>query len=58
LRVVDGEETIAEINPPDNPFGDLTVRPAVGSLRDVKLSPGRPIDVDVVALLREDRDKR
>jgi antitoxin (DNA-binding transcriptional repressor) of toxin-antitoxin stability system len=58
LRIVDGGVALLDIVPAFEGFEDLTIRPARGSLRDFVPPPPLDIDVDVVALLREDRDAR
>ena len=58
LRIVDGGTAILDIVPAFEGFEDLTIEPARGSLRDFVPPPPLGVDIDVVALLREDRDSR
>ncbi len=58
LRIVDAGQALLDIVPAFEGFEDLTVRPARGSMRDWVPPPPLDIDIDVVALLREDRDAR
>jgi antitoxin (DNA-binding transcriptional repressor) of toxin-antitoxin stability system len=57
VEVFDRETLIAEIVPVETRNG-LEVRPATGSMRDFVPPPPLKTKVDVVALLREDRDSR
>jgi antitoxin (DNA-binding transcriptional repressor) of toxin-antitoxin stability system len=63
LRVVTDDQSAVEIRPAIPHWewveiNGLSVRPAKGSMRDVKFPPPLEPPIDVVALLREDRDKR
>jgi antitoxin (DNA-binding transcriptional repressor) of toxin-antitoxin stability system len=58
LRVMDGGSPILDIMPAFETFEDLHVRPARGSLRDFVPPPPLKLDIDIEALLREDRDSR
>ncbi|HEX9458976.1 MAG TPA: hypothetical protein VGA84_07510 [Thermoanaerobaculia bacterium] len=62
LRLVDGEHVVAEISPTPrrvtNTPEDMIYRRATGSFADFVPPPPIESDVDVVALLREDRDSR
>jgi prevent-host-death family protein len=58
IEVLDRDRPIANIVPVDEGEGMVIVRPARGKLRDLKLPPPLKPEVDVVALLREDRDAR
>lgn len=60
LRVLEGERAVVEIRPHDGwvDMNGLRVRPAKGSMRDVTFLPPLEPEIDVVALLREDRDAR
>ena len=61
LVILDRENPIAKVLPFDQPRNIITVRPAriSGGLKTLKL-PKRlsRLDIDVVKLLREDRDRR
>lgn len=62
LRLIDGDNFVAEISPtarrvtttPD----DMIYRHARGSMADFVPPPPIESDVDIVAVLREDRDSR
>jgi len=62
LRLIDGGSVVAEISPPatasDKTPDDMIYRGARGSFADFVPPPPIESDVDVVALLREDRDAR
>lgn len=62
LRVVDGGTAVAEIRPAEEEEwvwdGGLLIRPAKGSMRDVKLPPPLELDRDIVEYLLEDRGDR
>jgi len=61
LRVIDGDQTVAEIWPPafeSNTPEDMIWRRARGRFCDFIPPPPIEADVDVVALIREDRDAR
>ena len=56
LRVMDGQKVVAEIKPKTT--DDLIYRRATKSWKDFVPPPPIEADIDVVALLREDRDSR
>jgi len=59
VEVLDREAPVARLAPLEERSSGLTVRPAVGRFRDLKLPRRRwRIHADVVALIREDRDAR
>ncbi len=63
LRVVTEDQAVVEIRQPNTTWNwveenGLRIRPAKGNMRDVKFPPPLEPEIDVVALLREDRDKR
>ena len=62
LRLIDGGKFVAEISPTEtrasNIPEDMIYRRARGSLADFVPPPPIESDVDVVAVLREDRDAR
>ena len=62
LRLIDGEKIVAEISPTETKKDatpeDMIYRRASGSFADFVPPPPIESDVDVVALLREDRDSR
>ena len=58
VRVVEEGQMVAEIAPSSGPREELVWRPAVGSLADFIPPPPIAANVDIVALLREDRDAR
>ena len=58
VEVLDRDTAIAEIIPIKTTASGLRYRPAKGRLQDVKVPPTLDPAVDVVALLREDRDAR
>jgi antitoxin (DNA-binding transcriptional repressor) of toxin-antitoxin stability system len=58
LRIMDGGSAILDIMPAFETFEDFSVRPARGSLRDFVPPPPLKLDIDIEALLREDRDSR
>jgi antitoxin (DNA-binding transcriptional repressor) of toxin-antitoxin stability system len=59
VRVVEEGQSVAEIAPSNDPSTEeLVWRPATGSLADFIPPPPIAAVVDVVALLREDRDAR
>jgi len=58
VEVFDRETLIAEIVPIQEVAPGLIVRPGKGRLQDVEVPPPLDPPVDVVALLREDRDAR
>ncbi|MDP9360645.1 MAG: hypothetical protein M3P29_04245 [Acidobacteriota bacterium] len=62
LRLIDGNNFVAEISPtekiPNKTPDDMVYRPARGSFADFVPPPPIESDIDVVALLREDRDAR
>jgi antitoxin (DNA-binding transcriptional repressor) of toxin-antitoxin stability system len=67
LRLIDGGNFVAEISPtakkpretkPGETPEDMIYRRAVGSLADFVPPPPIESDVDIVAVLREDRDSR
>jgi len=57
VEVLDRDTLIAEIVPVETKNG-LQVRRATGSMRDFVPPPPLKTKVDVIALLREDRDSR
>jgi prevent-host-death family protein len=57
VEVLDRDTLIAEIVPVETKNG-LQVRRATGSMRDFVPPPPLNTKVDVIALLREDRDSR
>lgn len=64
VRVMEGKNAVAELAAPesasadDDPMKDLIWREATGRFCDFVPPPPIESDVDVVALLREDRDAR
>jgi len=60
VEVMDRDTPVARVVPYEERPSGLIVRPALGNMRDFKLP--RPLKtktkIDVVALLREDRDAR
>jgi prevent-host-death family protein len=58
IEVLDRETPVANIIPVNTTASGLQYRPAEGRLQDLKLPPPLGIDIDVVALLRQDRDAR
>lgn len=63
IRLVEGENLIAELAPAaellesEDPE-DMILRPATGRFCDFVPPPPIDVEIDVVALLREDRDAR
>ena len=62
LRLIDGGSIVAEISPkerrPTSTPEDMIYRHARGSFADFVPPPPIESDVDIVAVLREDRDTR
>jgi antitoxin (DNA-binding transcriptional repressor) of toxin-antitoxin stability system len=62
LRLIDGDQFVAEISPkerrPTSTPEDMIYRHARGSMADFVPPPPIESDVDIVAVLREDRDSR
>jgi len=58
VEVLDRDTPVARIVPFEEHPSGLTVRPAQGSMKDVKFPPRLKTRIDVVELLREDRDTR
>jgi prevent-host-death family protein len=59
VEVLDRESPVARLVPLEERSSGLTVRPAAGRFRDLKLPRRRwRTRADVVALIREDRDAR
>jgi len=62
LRLIDGDKFVAEISPLPirltNTPEDMIYRHAHGSIADFVPPPPIESDVDIVAVLREDRDSR
>jgi prevent-host-death family protein len=58
VEVLDRETLIAAIVPVETTRSGIKYRPAKGRLQDVEVPPPLDPPVDVVALLREDRDAR
>jgi antitoxin (DNA-binding transcriptional repressor) of toxin-antitoxin stability system len=62
LRLVDGDKFVAEISPAaprvTNTPDDMIYRHARGSLADFVPPPPIESDVNIVAVLRQDRDSR
>ncbi|HEV7487017.1 MAG TPA: hypothetical protein VGQ65_15165 [Thermoanaerobaculia bacterium] len=62
LRLIDGDNFVAEISPTarrvTNTPEDMIYRHARGSMADFVPPPPIESDVDIVAVLREDRDSR
>jgi antitoxin (DNA-binding transcriptional repressor) of toxin-antitoxin stability system len=62
LRLIDGGKFVAEISPgerrPTTTPEDMIYRHAYGSFADFVPPPPIESDVDIVAVLREDRDTR
>ena len=58
VEVLDRETPVAKLVPYEQRASGLTVRPAQGRMRDLKLPRRLKTKIDVVALLREDRDTR
>ena len=52
------ETLVARLVPFEERASGLTVRPAQGRMRDLKLPRRLKTKIDVVALLRDDRDTR
>lgn len=57
VTVLDRDTPIARIVPVDQPAERLVTRPASLDWHDVELPPRLELDVDLVRLLREDRDR-
>jgi antitoxin (DNA-binding transcriptional repressor) of toxin-antitoxin stability system len=58
VEVLDRDTPVAKLVPFEERLSGLVVRPARGRMQDLKLPPPLETKVDVVALLREDRDER
>ena len=58
VEVMDRETPVAKIVPAEAIARGLVVRRGKGRMQDVKLPPALDRKIDVVALLREDRDAR
>ena len=58
LTVLDRRTPIARIVPIDDQRGELVVRPAQGSLQDIPVPAPANLDIDIVALLTEERAER
>ena len=58
VEVMDRDTPVARLVPFEDRASGLIVRPAQGKLRDLKLPRRLRTNIDVVALLREDRDSR
>jgi antitoxin (DNA-binding transcriptional repressor) of toxin-antitoxin stability system len=62
LRLIEGDSLVAQVSPAeaahDKTPDDMIFRPARGSLADFVPPPPIEADIDVVALIREDRDAR
>ncbi len=56
--VLDRETPVARLVPLEERASGLVVRPAQGRMKDLKLPPPLKTKIDIVALLREDRDTR
>jgi len=58
VEVLDRETPVARLVPFEERASGLVVRPAQGRMKDLKLPPPLKTKIDIVALLREDRDTR
>jgi len=58
VEVLDRDTPVARVVPFEERPSGLVVRPALARMRDFKLPRPLKLNVDVVALLREDRDAR
>ena len=58
VEVLDRDKLIAQIVPAKEIVPGLVVRRGTGRMQDVKLPPPLDTKIDVVALIREDRDSR
>ncbi len=58
VEVLDRDTPVAKLVPFEERSSGLVVRPGRGRMQDVKFPPPLKTSVDVVALLREDRDAR
>ena len=58
IEVLDRDRPVARIQPLQEQTGGLRMRRGVGRLSDVSLPASLQLKIDVVALLREDRDAR
>ena len=59
VEVTDRDSPVARLVPYEQRGSGLVVQPAQGSMRDLKLPKLRwKTNIDVVALIREDRDSR
>jgi hypothetical protein len=59
--LVEGGGVIAQLSPPPTrpkTPPEMVYREAVGSLADLELPPPIEADIDIVAIIREDRDAR
>ena len=58
VEVLDRDTPVARLVPYEEHPSGLSVRPPQGSMKDVKFPPPLKTRIDVVELLREDRDTR